>query len=114
MDQWVIAYDVDNVKAEAASVATTTIYNRIRGCLAEHGFSNFTQLSIYTMPVGENTLIDVFRALSALSLLPERQYIKRLHIFKIDGALNDALPVVDERPSEPAPGGRGDGEEDSR
>ena len=25
-------------------------------------------------------------------------------MFKIDGALNDALPIVDDRPSEPAPG----------
>lgn len=103
-DQWVVAYDIYTVAADAGPTSTTTVYNRIRGCLAAHGFSNFTQLSVYTMPEGRDALTDVVRALSALRLLSERQYIKRLHVFRIDGALNDVLPVVDDRPSEPAPG----------
>ena len=104
-DQWVIAYDIDNPAADAAQEATKqTIYNRIRRCLADHGFTNFTQLSVYTMPDAENALVRVYQALHALSLLNERQYIKRLHVFKIDGSLNDALPIVCDRPSAPAPG----------
>ena len=103
-DQWVIAYDIDNPAADAAGdVTKMTIYNRVRRCRADHGFSNFTQLSVYSMDDGDNALVRVYQALHALSLLNERQYIKRLHVFKIDGALNDVLPIVADRPSAPAP-----------
>jgi len=98
-DRWVIAYDIDTVAAKGAAVTVMTIYNRIRTCLAEHGFSEFTQLSVYAMPDEDNALVRVYQALQALGKSNERQYIKRLHVFKIDGALNDVLPLVDDRDS---------------
>ena len=111
-DLWAIAYDVDNVAAEAAGgVARQTVYARIRRTLADHGFSDFKQLSVYAMPNEADALVSVFRALNALSLLPERRYIRRLHVFKIDGSFNDALPIVDNRRSDPPPGGAEDGVE---
>ncbi|MGE3853081.1 MAG: hypothetical protein AB7K09_15160, partial [Planctomycetota bacterium] len=76
-----------------------TVYNRIRACLAASGFGEFTQLSVYAMPDEDNALVKVYQALQVLSNLSERQFIKRLHVFKIDGALNDVLPIVDSRPS---------------
>ena len=104
-DQRVIAYDIENPAADAAvGVTKMTIYNRIRRCLSDHGFDNFTQLSVYSMSDGDNALVRVYQALHALSLLNERRYIKRLHVFKIDGALNDVLPLVSNRPSAPAEG----------
>jgi virulence-associated protein VapD len=99
-DRWVVAYDVDDVMAESAQ-AISTIYNRIRATLASNGFSEFTQLSVYSMPDEDNALVRVYQALQALGNIPERKYIKRLHVFKIDGALNDVLPIVDKRYSAP-------------
>lgn len=104
-DRWVIAYDVDTNAAQSATVTLMTVYNRIRACLSQHGFSEFTQLSVYSMPDEDGALVKVYQALQALGALPERQYIKRLHVFKIDGALNDVLPIVDNRASEAAPNG---------
>ena len=98
-DRWVIAYDVNTVAAAAAEVTLPTIYNRIRTCLAQRGFTEFTQLSGYSMPDEDNALVRVYRSLQALAVLPERIYIKRLHVFKIDGAPNDVLPIVDQRAS---------------
>lgn len=104
-DRWVIAYDIDNAAADAVvDVTKMTIYNRIRRCLSDCGFGEFTQLSVYAMPDEDNALVRVYQALQALSRLPERQYIKRLHIFKIDGALNDVLPLVSGKASAPAAG----------
>ena len=104
-DRWVIAYDIDNPAADAAvGVTKMTIYNRIRRCLSNNGFGEFTQLSVYSMPDEDNALVRVYQALQALSKLPENQYIKRLHVFKIDGALNDVLPLVSGQPSAPAAG----------
>jgi virulence-associated protein VapD len=100
-DRWVVAYDVDTVAAGSASVTLPTIYNRIRGVLASNGFSEFTQLSVYSMPDEDNALVRVYQALQALGQLPERKYVRRLHVFKIDGALNDVLPIVDKRYSAP-------------
>ena len=93
-DRWVIAYDVDTVEGEDADVTIPTIYNRIKACLSEHGFGEFMQRSVYSMPDEDNALVRVYQALRALSELDENQYIKRLHVFKIDGALNDVLPLV--------------------
>ena len=104
-DLWAIAYDIDNVAAEATlGVTRQTVYARVRRTLADHGFDDFKQLSIYSMPNEENALVRVYRALGALALLPERRFIRRLHVFKIDGAFNDVLPIVDERASDPPPG----------
>jgi virulence-associated protein VapD len=98
-DRWVIAYDVDTVLAESASVTVQTIYNRIRACLSGRGFTEFTQLSVYAMEDADGALVRVYQAIQALTQLAERKYIKRLHVFKIDGALNDVLPIVDNRAS---------------
>ena len=98
-DRWVIAYDVDTTAAGTASVTTVTVYNRIRACLSRHGFNEFTQLSVYAMEDTDGALVRVYQALQDLGQIAERQYIKRLHVFKIDGALNDVLPLVDNRPS---------------
>ena len=104
-DRWVIAYDIDNAAADAdVNVTKMTVYNRIRRCLSDHGFDEFTQLSVYSMPDEDNALVRVYQALQALSQLNENQYIKRLHVFKIDGALNDVLPLVSGQPSAPAAG----------
>ena len=103
-DRWVIAYDLDTKAAKSANVTVATVYNRIRACLSSHGFNEFAQLSIYAMPDEDNALVQVFNALAALRQLDERQYIKRLHVFKIDGALNDVLPIVDSRGSVGAAG----------
>lgn len=98
-DRWVIAYDVDTKATAAANqqggVTTMTVYNRIRACLSTHGFTEFAQLSIYAMEDSDNALVRVYQALQALGALQERTFIKRLHVFKIDGALNDVLPLVD-------------------
>src|SRR5437868_6764555 len=106
-DRWVIAYDVDTAASDANSrgggVTTMTVYNRIRACLRRHGFGEFTQLSVYAMPDEDNALVRVYQAIQALRALPESVYIKRLHVFKIDGALNDVLPLVADRPSEGVP-----------
>ena len=98
-DRWVIAYDVDTEAAKSATVTTMTVYNRIRKCLEQYGFNEFTQLSVYAMEDSDNALVRVYQALQALGKLDERKYVKRLHVFKIDGALNDVLPIVDCRPS---------------
>ncbi len=100
-DRWVIAYDVDNNAADNAKVTKMTVYNRIRACLSKHGFSEFTQLSVYAMPDEDNALVKVYQALQALQQIDESQYLKRLHVFKIDGALNDVLPLVTGNPSAP-------------
>ncbi len=102
-DRWVIAYDIDTVAAQTATVTVATIYNRIKASLAANGFSEFTQLSVYSMPDEDNALVRVYQALQALSGIPEKAYIKRLHVFKIDGALNDVLPIVDQRDSDAVP-----------
>jgi len=106
-DRWVIAYDVDTAATAAAEktpqgVTTMTVYNRIRACLRQHGFDEFTQLSVYAMDDSDGALVRVYHALSALGQLDERKFIKRLHVFKIDGAMNDVLPLVDSRDSAPA------------
>jgi len=93
-DRWVIAYDVDTKAAEESNVTLMTVYNRIRASLREHGFGEFTQLSVYAMADEDGALVRVYQAIQALSKLDERKYIKRLHVFKIDGALNDVLPLV--------------------
>jgi len=103
-DRWVIAYDVDTAAAAQGQVTVMTVYNRIRRALALHGFQEFTQLSIYAMDDTDNALVRVHQALQALQGLAERQYIKRLHVFKIDGALNDVLPIVAGHASAPANG----------
>lgn len=59
----------------------------------------------------DNALVRVYQALQALGRLPENQFIKRLHVFKIDGALNDVLPIVANRPSAPG-AGEEEGEEE--
>ena len=100
-DRWVVAYDVDTVAAGTAAVTIMTVYNRIRAVLSQHGFTEFTQLSVYSMPDEDNALVRVYQALQALGQLTERKYVKRLHVFKIDGALNDVLPIVDKRDSAP-------------
>lgn len=101
--RWVIAYDLDTSAIQQANaqggVTLMTVYNRIRGCLANHGFTTFTQLSLYAMDDTDGALTQVYNALTALRGLQERQFIKRLHVFKIDGGLNDVLPVVDGRSS---------------
>lgn len=94
-DRWVIAYDVDVPATRDADVTTATVYNRIKSCLSKAGFSSFMQRSVYAMPDDDGALVRVYRAIQALSELDERMYIKRLHVFKIDGALNDVLPIVD-------------------
>lgn len=98
MDRWVIAYDLDISSIEAANaaggVSTATVYNRIKACLRDHGIADHTQHSIYAMEDGENALARLFQALQALGKLDERKFIKRLHVFKIDGAINDVLPIV--------------------
>jgi virulence-associated protein VapD len=105
-DRWVIAYDIDSNLANEAQqhggVTIMTVYNRIRACLASHGFTEFTQLSVYAMPDEDNALVRVYQALQALSQLDENQFIKRLHLFKIDGALNDVLPLVAGHASAPS------------
>lgn len=98
-DRWVIAYDVDTSTASNANVTLMTVYNRIKACLRQHGFTDFTQLSVYAMPDEDNALVRVYKALQALKALPEAAHIKRLHVFKIDGAMNDVLPLVGNRPS---------------
>jgi virulence-associated protein VapD len=104
-DRWVIAYDVDVAGVQQnADVTPMTVYNRIRACLANNGFNEFTQLSVYAMPDEDNALVRVYRALQELSQLDVCQFIKRLHVFKIDGALNDVLPLVNGQPSAPAQG----------
>ncbi|NNC03069.1 hypothetical protein HJC10_09445 [Corallococcus exiguus] len=97
--RWVIAYDVDTASASKATVTLMTVYNRIRACLARNGFEEFTQLSVYAMPDDDNALVKVYQAIQALKTLPESAHIKRLHVFKIDGALNDVLPLVGGRAS---------------
>jgi virulence-associated protein VapD len=107
-DRWVIAYDVDTDAVEQArsvgGVTLMTVYNRIRRSLSGNGFDEFTQLSVYAMADTDNALVRVYQAIQALSQLAERVFIKRLHVFKIDGALNDVLPLVDQRDSAPATG----------
>jgi virulence-associated protein VapD len=104
-DRWVIAYDIDTTAADAdPNVTKMTIYNRIRRCMSNHGFGEFTQLSVYAMPDEDNALVRVYQAIQALSQMPESVYIKRLHVFKIDGALNDVLPLVTGQQSAPAAG----------
>jgi len=98
-DRWVIAYDIDNIAAQNAEVTVPTIYNRIKAALDYYGFSKFTQLSLYAMLDKNEALMKVYQALEALSCLPERRYIKRLHVFRIDGALYDVLPWVADRSS---------------
>jgi len=107
-DRWVIAYDVDTGAASAAhqagGITVMTVYNRIRAALSTHGFDEFTQLSVYAMADTDNALVRVYQALQALGRLAERRFISRLHVFKIDGALNDVLPLVDQRGSALADG----------
>lgn len=101
-DRWVIAYDIDTVAArgaQGAGVTLQTVYNRIKGVLRNEGFSEQTQLSIYAMPDEDGALVRVYRAIEKLKALNESQYIKRLHVFKIDGAMNDLLPLVNGRNS---------------
>lgn len=98
-DRWVIAYDLDTNAAKTAAVTVATVYNRIRTCLEKEGFNEFAQLSVYSMPDLDGALVKVYSALQALAKLDERRFIKRLHVFKIDGALNDVLPIVDKRES---------------
>jgi virulence-associated protein VapD len=102
-DRWVVAYDVDTAAAGNPAlnggITLQTVYNRIRNTLSDHGFNQFTQLSVYAMDDTDNALVRVYQALRALGAIPERQFITRLHVFKIDGALNDVLPIVDNRAS---------------
>ena len=111
-DRWVIAYDIDTVAADSAEraggVTRMTAYNRIRKCLAERGFTEFIQLSVHAMEDTDSALVRVHKALQELTKLNEAQFIKRLHVFKIDGALNDVLPLVSGKDSAP-PDGAGEG-----
>ena len=50
-DRWVIAYDIDTNDAGNASVTVMTVYNRIKACLRDHGFNEFTQLSVYAWKI---------------------------------------------------------------
>lgn len=111
MSLWAIAYDLNTTAIRAARAANpaeptvATVYNRIRREIMDAGFQRFTQLSIYSMEEEENSLRKVIAAVRRLRALPENQYIRRLHVFRIDGALHDVLPEVaaDDRESEGAP-----------
>lgn len=96
-NRWVIAYDIHSKLAKEGhingGVAYRTVYNKVIRCLNDNGFS-FIQESVYAMPDEDGALIKVYDALRSLEKLEEKKYIKRLHVFKIDGALNDALPTV--------------------
>ncbi|MCH7418446.1 hypothetical protein [Pseudomonas mosselii] len=98
-DRWVVAYDIDTIAASGAHVTVQTVYNRIKAVLKKEGFSEQTQLSIYAMPDEDGALVRVYNAIQKLKALNESKYIKRLHVFKIDGAMNDLLPLVNGRAS---------------
>lgn len=96
MSMWAIAYDLDvrgmkNAGYSASQV--TQFYNSVRGCLADNNFEQFKQLSIYTSDK-PNTLTNAFQVCVALQNVTDAdQYIKRLHLFRIED-FNDLLPLV--------------------
>jgi hypothetical protein len=87
----------------AAAVTLQTVYSRIRTCLAQHGSNEFTQLSVYSMPDVDNAWVQVYRALRWDGFQSVRT--SAACIFSIDGAPNDVMPLVNDKASEPAPGG---------
>lgn len=52
----------------------------------------------------EGRIRGVHPVYKALQALGERTFVKRLHVFKIDGAMNDVLPLVDSPDSAGAAG----------
>ena len=96
MSLWAIAYDLDVRGMKTAGYTesqVTQFYTAIRGALANNHFEQFKQLSIYTSGAA-NSLTHAFQACIALQQVADAdQYIKRLHLFRIED-FNDLLPLV--------------------
>jgi len=101
MALWAIAYDLDVRGMKDAGMTgsqVTAYYSSVRGCLADHSFERQKQWSIYTSSK-DNTLTNAFQACQCLQSLPNVDFIKRLHLFRIED-LNDLLPLVAGHPSD--------------
>ena len=95
MTRWAIAYDLDvkGMKAGGFSASQVTgFYNEIRSCLASNHFEKFQQLSVYTSE-SPNSITDAIMACRAISALPNKNYVKRLNLFRMED-LNDLLPII--------------------
>ena len=97
---WVIAYDLD-VKgmrnADYTKSEVTQYYNKIKAVLTKHGFSKFSQLSIYGSS-DENVLSSVYRVIDDFRKLEDKKFINRLNVFKVD-TFSEMRPLIVEGPS---------------
>lgn len=98
--RWVITYDLDTSIDQGNPAALGAASNAVRGCLAAQGFSEMPRIGAWSTPDDGGGLDRVHEALRALGGLPERRAIRRMHAFRIDGAVSDVLPIVDQRPSD--------------
>lgn len=99
--KWVIAYDL-NVKgmknAGYTKSKVTQYYDRVKKCLADYGFVQFTQKSIYGLDEDENVLTKVFQVVDALRVIPDPHFVIRLHLFKAD-SLSDLRVLLPNAPA---------------
>jgi len=98
--KWVIAYDL-NVKAMRkagySKSDVTQYYNSVKECLADHGFSRFTQGSIYGIDDDENVLTNVYQVVDDLRKIDDPHFVNRLHLFKAE-SLSDLRPLLPTAP----------------
>lgn len=98
--RWVISYDIDTTADQGTPATLMSGIAGVRACLSRHGFAPLHALEAYATPDDEGGRDRVHEALHALAALPERKVLRRMHVFKMEGALNDVLPIVDQRPSD--------------
>jgi len=96
MSIWAIAYDLDvsgMKKAGYTKAQVTAFYSSVRGCLQSNKFEKMKQCSIYTSEK-QNSIADAFAACVSMQAVKDAdQFVKRLHLFRIED-FNDLLPLV--------------------
>ncbi len=98
--RWVISYDIDTTADQGNPATLMSGVAGIRACLARHGFAPLPALEAYATLDDAGGRDRVHEALHELASMPERRVLRRMHVFRMEGALNDVLPIVDQRPSD--------------
>jgi len=94
--QWVIAYDLDVKGMQLAGYTQSNVtqyYNGMKKILADHGFSKFSQLSLYMCEPVEGVISLAIDVVDDLRAMPDNHFINRLHVFKVE-EFSDLRPKV--------------------
>jgi virulence-associated protein VapD len=94
--KWVIAYDLSVKQMKAAGYTksqVTQYYNGVKNCLSNHGFSRFTQGSIYGIDDEKDVLTKVYQFIDCIRQIKDPHFVNRLHLFKAE-SMSDLRPLL--------------------